>query len=265
MTGFQTVPHGAPGTAAYRSRGDLTHALIAKLGAASDLSASDQQAVRELCVDIRRVPAKKNILRPDERPSHVHVMLSGWAARYVLQKDGSRQIVAFLIPGDFCDLHVTILGRMDHGIVTLTPAVVGYVSGADMEELPHKRPNLLRALWRAGLIDESILRAWIANIGRRDAAQGMAHLFCELHTRLQLVGLIDDDSLPLPVTQEDLADALGITPVHANRTLHKLRAAGLIRLKGGILEIPDLPALKAFAGFTLGYLHQAQLKRTWDR
>ena len=138
-------------------------------------------------------------------------MLSGWAARYKLLPDGTRQITAFLIPGDFCDLHVTILREMDHGILALSPATIAYIPHQAMQDLPLNRPALARALWWATLVDEAVLRAWIVTIGRRDAHEGVAHLLCELHARMRNVGLVEEGAFSLPLTQEELADALGLT------------------------------------------------------
>lgn len=190
------------------------HYLMAKLDVTSDLSDEDRQAVRRLCRSGKQVEARRDIIKEGDRPEHVHLMLEGWAARYKVVPDGARQIMAFMLPGDFCDLHVTILGEMDDGIVALTPAKVGFVRDEDIDELTGERPQVGRALWRATLIDEAVLRSWIVNIGRRDAAERVAHLFCELHARLKLVGLVEEDQFDLPLTQDVLADATGLTPVH---------------------------------------------------
>jgi CRP-like cAMP-binding protein len=188
-------------------------------------------------------------------------MVEGWAARAEILKDGGRQITAILLPGDFCDLHVTILGEMDHDIVALTDARVAYVPHKAMEELPAMRPELGRALWWATLVDEAVLRSWISNIGRRDAYQRLAHLFCELHARLKLVGLVEGDRFDLPMTQEVLADAQGLTPVHVNRTLQALRGEGLIELSERMLTILDVARLHKAAGFDPSYLHRGKLAR----
>ena len=235
--------------------------LVAKLGATSTLSSLDEQAIREMCSNVRHVEAKRDIISEGDRPDHVHVMIEGWAARYKVLPDGSRQIVAFLIPGDFCDLHGTILREMDHGIIALTPAKVAFVPHRVMLELPVDRPALGRALWRATLIDEAVLRSWIVNVGRRDAQARIAHLLCELHARLALVGLTDHGELGLPLTQEVIADATGLTPVHVNRMLQQLRAAGLIVLGSGHLAIPDVAALARIAGFDSNYLHGKRLAK----
>ena len=169
--------------------------------------------------------------------------------------DGARQITAYLIPGDFCDLHVTILRQMDHSITALTPATVAFVPHGEMEALTAERPALVRALWWATLVDEAVLRAWIVNLGRRDAYESIAHLMCELHVRMEQVGLVENGRFDLPLTQEELADSLGLTPVHVNRILQRLRADGLIILRERLLTILDVAGLRKVAGFDPNYLH----------
>lgn len=235
--------------------------FVAKLDAASTLDDEEKQAVRDLCASTRAVAAKRDIISEGEKPEHVHVVLDGWAARYKALPDGSRQILAFLIPGDFVDLHVTILREMDHSIVALVPSRVAYVPHRQMEELPLHRPQLARALWRATLIDEAVLRSWIVNLGRRDAAERIAHLFCELHSRMALVGLVSENHFRLPLTQEMIADATGLTPVHVNRVLQRLRSDGLIVLEHGELTIVDGAGLGRLAGFDPNYLHRERLAR----
>ena len=236
--------------------------LIAKLDAASNLSEGDKLAIRQMCSNVRTVPARRDIISEGDSPAHVHVVLDGWAARYKIVADGSRQIVAFLIPGDFCDSHVTILRKMDHGVIALTAAQVAFVPNKTMQDLPIDRPQLGRALWRATLVDEAVLRSWIVNIGRREALERIAHLFCELHARLTLVGLVNGDHFALPLTQEVLADATGLTPVHVNRMLQQLRSDGMIMLKSGELAILDLARLREVAGFDPNYLHRDRLLRS---
>jgi CRP-like cAMP-binding protein len=212
-----------------------------------------------MCRNARTVGAKRDIISDGEKPDHVHLVLEGWAARYKILPDGSRQITAFLLPGDFCDLHVTILAQMDHGIMALCRTRVAYVPHQTMQDLPIDRPQLGRALWRATLVDEAVLRSWIVNLGRREALERIAHLFCELHARLSLVGLVADGQFRLPLTQDVIADATGLTAVHVNRVLKRLRGDDVITLRGGELTIPDVRKLGKIANFDPSYLHREHL------
>jgi CRP-like cAMP-binding protein len=234
---------------------------VAKLSAASELADEEKQALRDLCSNARTFPPRRDIISEGDKPTHVHIVMEGWAARYKILPDGSRQIVAFLIPGDFCDLHVTILARMDHSILALTETKVAYAPHEAMEALPIDHPRIGRAFWRATLVDEAVLRSWIVNIGRRDSAERIAHLFCELHARMSLVGLVEEGQFDLPLTQEVIADAVGLTPVHVNRTLQALRAQGLIVLRDGELTITDVEKLREVAGFDANYLHRGRMIR----
>lgn len=231
--------------------------LIAKLETVTILPAADRAALVEICHNPREMGARRSIIREGDRPDHVHLMVEGWAARYKSLPDGSRQITAFLIPGDFCDLHVTILSEMDHSISTLTHAKVVSVPRGKMDELT-ARPHLTRAFWWSTLVDEAVLRAWLVNVGRRDAFEAIAHLMCELYLRLRTVGLTTDHSFELPLTQEEIGDALGLTPVHVNRVLRRMRADGLITLNRGALTIHDYRRLEIASGFNANYLHIEQ-------
>lgn len=232
----------------------LAKPLIAKLETRAPLSAEDREDLYDLYSDSRDMAARRNIIREGDRPDHVHLMIDGWGARYKLLPDGARQITAFLIPGDFCDLHSTILKEMDHGIITLTRARVAFIPRATMDALT-SRASLAKAFWWATLVDEAILRSWIVNVGRRDAYSAIGHLVCELHVRMRNVGLADHLSFELPLTQEEIADALGLTPVHVNRILQRLRGEALISLSHGRLVIHDYRRLETASGFNANYLH----------
>jgi CRP-like cAMP-binding protein len=229
--------------------------VVAKLATVADLRDSDVEKILALCKDLRAIPAGRNILSEGDRPDDVHVIIEGWAARYKRLADGARQIVALLIPGDFCDLHVAVLGQMDHGIVALTRCRVAYIPSGELDALTSGHNGLTKALWWATLVDEGVLREWILNVGRRDAFARIAHLLCEMHARMEMVGLVKEDRLALPLTQEDLADATGMTPVHVNRTLQRLRKAKLVEIGHGMLTILDIRGLCEAAGFNGNYLH----------
>ena len=229
--------------------------LIRRLKIFADLSEDEERRLTDLCSDVRQTPAKQDIICEGERPKHVHLVLRGWAARYKVLPDGARQIVAFLIPGDFCDLHFTVLEQMDHSIVALSPCTVAYIDTREIDRLTLESSRIARALWWSTLVDEGVLRTWVVNNGRRDAYERIAHILCEMHARMKMIGLVADERLDLPLTQEELADATSLTPVHTNRTLQRLRAEGLIDLKSHVLTIKDLKGLQRAAGFDPSYLH----------
>ncbi|MDO6415161.1 Crp/Fnr family transcriptional regulator [Sphingomonas sp. BIUV-7] len=232
----------------------MSQAFLAKILSAGDLSPADQSLVLRLLDDVRTVAARRDIIRDGERPDHVHVMIEGWACRYKVLRAGPRQITAFLLPGDFCDTHVTIFNEMDHGIAAISESRVAYVPRGRMLELT-ERPGIARAFWWASLVDEAVLRAWIVNLGRRDAFDRVGHLICELHARLHNVGLADDGTFDMPLTQEELSDALGLTPVHVNRVLKRLREEGLMSFRRRQITISDIAALRAATDFDPIYLH----------
>lgn len=231
------------------------NALLRRLEAFTSLDADDRARLDELCRDVRTTAAKRDIISEGDRPQHVHLVVDGWAARYKLVNDGSRQITAFLIPGDFCDIHVAVLGRMDHGITALTRCKVAHIDSREMDRVTMENNRLTRAMWWGTLVDEAVLRQWVVNVGRRDAYERVAHILCELHARMKMVDLVIDNHLALPITQDELADATGLTSVHVNRTLQRLRKDNLIQIGGGMLNILDVSELRKAGGFDPSYLH----------
>lgn len=229
--------------------------LINKLEHFTRLSEADKDALKGLIRRVRLFEAGTDIIREGERPEHVNLFLAGWAYRYKQLEDGRRQIVAFFVPGDLCDLHVFVLREMDHAIGAITPVRLAQVPREMLIGLMDRHPRVTRALWWETLVDAAIQREWTFNLGRRTALERLAHLLCELFIRLRATGLTDGDSCAFPVTQVELADATGLTNVHVNRTLREMRASGLIVLKGRQLTIPHLWALQKAALFNPNYLH----------
>jgi CRP-like cAMP-binding protein len=206
---------------------------------------------------VRHVAARQDIEGPQSDPYHTHLILDGWACRYKQFPDGRRAIIALLLPGDLCDPFVIRRARMDHAIGALTPVTVARITPDQIGDAIRGRPAVEECLWREMLATLAIHREWIASVGRRAAIERLAHLFCELHLRLARVGLADGTSMPMPVTQPDLADALGQTSVHINRTLKELRTSGLIALRSRRLTIRDLDGLKERGLFDPAYLQLA--------
>ena len=239
----------------------MTNPLIRKLEAFGRLPDADRRLLAGITVQAKDVAAREDLIGEGDNPRDVQLILEGFACRYKLLPDGGRQITAFLIPGDFCDLHVFILKAMDHSIATMSPCRVVAIPREKILELT-ERPAIARALWWAALVDEAILREWLVNLGARPADQRVAHLLCELLMRLRTVGLVNGDSYELPITQHDLADTMGLTNVHVNRVLQRLRSEGAITLKSKRLVIEDVERLMAFCGFDGSYLHLGETQDT---
>lgn len=175
---------------------------------------------------------------------------------YKILPSGTRQVLAFLMPGDSCDLHAGLLAEMDHGIQTIVPAVVSTIERVEMDAIMDRHRGVANAMYLAQLVDEGTMRAWITSMGRRTSIERVAHLMCELYLRARNIGLAEETHLELPLSQLLLADALGMTPVHLNRVLKKLRIAGAMTLKRGSLIIIDPGKLVQTAGFDENYLHR---------
>ena len=226
-----------------------------KLEHGARLTNEDRALLQDLTSRTRQIPAHQDITREGDRPENVHLVMEGWACRYKILPDGKRQIMAFLVPGDFCDLHVAILGEMDHSIGTSWGCKVVNIPQQTIHDLGQSHHRITRALWWATLADEGTLREWLVNMGQRQADRQMAHLFCELLVRLRVVGCADADSFEFPISQTDLADVLGISSVHVNGVLQELRAQNLVSWQKKRLHILDVPRLKAFCDFDPKYLH----------
>ena len=231
-----------------------TH-FVRKLEYAFSLSDDDRSAIeRIVAADIRSVGIRQDLVSEGSGPQGALLVLKGAACRYKRLPDGRRQIASFMLPGDMCDPRVGFLKSMDHSIAATGPLKIALVSWAGVSELTNGRPKLTRAVLWTKQVDESIAREWAVNLGKRTAFERVAHLLCELHVRLGRVGLAGRDGCRLPMTQGDLADALGLSTVHTNRMLQKLRLQKLVVLRGRNLAIPDFPALAELALFSRNYL-----------
>ncbi len=235
----------------------LDSPLAAKLACGVALSAEDRRQIDLLCAHSAVVESHRNLISQGDPPHHVHLVLEGMACRFKTTGEGARSIFALLIPGDFCDLNIAILGRMDHAIATLTRTRIVRLPRATIDEIMLNHPRVARALWWSTLVDEATLREWLVNMGRRSTIMQMAHLFCELFVRMDTIGMVRDGAYPLPLSQEELADVLGISTVHANRTLQELRRLQLLGFSRQRVQIPDFQRLADFATFDPDYLHLA--------
>lgn len=202
-----------------------------------------------------RREARHDIAREGENPTVVRLLVSGWACRYKDLPDGRRQIVGFFLPGDFCDLNIYILSELDHSIGALTSVRFYEIQPQQFQAVIEERPHLLRALLWHEMVSSGIQREWLLSIGQRSPFERLAHLFVELYYRLHAVGLTTGLGYDLPVTQNHLAEANGLSLVHLNRTLQEMRREGLIELADRQLKIIDLDRLKQVAMFNRNYLH----------
>ncbi len=233
----------------------MPNPLVRKLEQFGRFSEEEKRVLEDAASRIRQFSRHEDMAHEGDRPLDCTLILEGFACRYKVLANGRRQIMAFEIPGDICDLSGFLLGELDHSIGTLTPCKVAPIPHKTIIGWTERQPRIARALWRSTMIDSAIFRMWMVNIGRRSAYQRIAHLICETLVRLETVGLAQERSFELPVTQTELGDALGLSTVHCNRILQRLRREGLITLGGGDVSILDWEALKRAADFGPTYLH----------
>jgi CRP-like cAMP-binding protein len=229
------------------------NALIERLVHAGPLSPVEQAAIRDLTLKPACIPAREDI--EQRRSAHtVPLLLDGIACRYKFRPEGQRRIVHFLLPGDLYDLHASAHLTSEWHLGALTRCSVVTVPRQALEDLSARHPGIARALWWATLVELEIGREWIFN-DSRPADKRLGHLFCELFTRLQMVGLVSGDSCDLRLTQIDLADATAVSFVHMNRIIQSLRNNNLIHYQRGHMRIPDFDRLRNFSEFDSGFLH----------
>lgn len=235
--------------------------LLLKLSLRDELSAEEVAALRGLPELIKEVPSDQTIIRAGDVLDESTLLIEGLMCRYKDLKNGSRQISELHVAGDFVDLHGFTLKRLDHNIMTLTPCRIAMVPHARLKRITEEFPHLTRILWFSTNLDAAIHREWVLSLGRRTALARLAHFFCELHVRLGVVGLTDGLCFRLDLTQLDIAECLGLTSIHVNRTLKVLREQGLVELRGGTVEIRDLEGLRRVAEFSDDYLSPDRLPR----
>jgi CRP-like cAMP-binding protein len=232
----------------------LTNPLILKLEQRDRLSEEEKRALDGAVARISTYSRGQDMVLEGERPTHSKLLLEGFAARYKIGMDGKRQISAVHVVGDFIDLHSFLIKKMDHSILALSACTVAHVPHDFLHRISETHPHLTRLLWLHTALDSAIHRQWIMTMSR-DALGQAAHLFCELFLRLQVVGQTDGKSFRLPITQVEMGDALGISAVHANRTIQQLRAQGLIAWRGDVVVIEDWERLQEVAEFDPAFLN----------
>jgi CRP-like cAMP-binding protein len=230
--------------------------MVRKLAYWQDLDAADRQAILDLPHTVKRVEQHHYIIRDRDQAAHCCLLLAGFAVRHKIVGGGYRQICAIHMKGELVDLQNSVLGTADHSVQMLTVGQIALIPREEIVRLAFERPAVGRAMWYDTLVDGSIFREWIANVGRRDARTRVAHLLCEFALRLKVAGLGDQTGYQLPMTQEQLGDATGLTSVHINRTIKQLEAEGLIdRVSPRSIAIGDWKKLADVGDFDSHYLH----------
>jgi CRP-like cAMP-binding protein len=236
--------------------GPIAAALVRKLKQTNRLNEGDILALEQLPIKSKRVGAQYRIVRDGDRPSESCLIADGFAFRSKFTPNGMRQILSIHIPGEIPDLLSLHLPVIDHDLTTLTESTLGFIQHDALRELIQRRPNVSAALWRETLIDSAIFREWIVNVGCRTALPRMAHLLLEMHERLELIGRTANGSFELPITQVELADCLGLSVVHVNRTLQQLRHEGLLATERKNFHLLEKVKLEDLGEFDPVYLHQ---------
>lgn len=228
--------------------------FVNRLTTRSVLSDEEQQAILSLPTRTGRVEADREFVRIGERVDHCCLIVDGMMARFGQTSGGAQQITAIHVSGDVADLHTVVQPVATSAIQALCTTKILRVSHVELRKVAARLPVLAEAFWRDCMADAAVLSQWVVNVGRKDAKARIAHLFCEMAVRT------GDDRTPqltyaFPITQSQLADATGLTPVHVNRTLQLLRKDGLIDMQAGIVRIPNWNRLVELGDFTADYLN----------
>lgn len=229
--------------------------LVRKLQTYLPFPDADTAALRGLASEAFAITAKKDVTFRTGARHAIHQIGRGYACRYRQLPDGRRQILGFMIPGDFIDLRKLVLTGPGYTVHSLSPLSLLAYPVASFLNLLEIHPRAAQAVWRSVLCEESMAQEWLVSLGQRSALERVAHLLCELLVRHAVIGGSFEPSFALPVTQKELGDTMGLSTVHVNRTLRMLRERGLVRMQAGTVEVLDFPRLAGLALFTPDYLH----------
>ena len=239
--------------------GTTLEPMLRKLEYWVQFSPEDRAALLALPHTVKDLEQHQYIVRERDRTAFSCVMISGFSIRHKIVTGGNRQIVSIHMKGELVDLHNSMLGIADHSVQMLTAGRIATVPREEIARIAFERPAIGRAMWIDTLVDGSIFREWIANVGRRNARTRTSHLLCEFALRLKVAGLAEQTDYDLPMTQEQLADATGLTAVHVNRTIKGLEADGLIaRATPRSITIGDWKKLAYAGDFDSSHLHLRQ-------
>lgn len=239
----------------------MIESLLLKLRQRDKISADEEQVLRDSISSVEIVPPRQTLLRRGEMLNRSVLLLDGLMCRYKDLRDGRRQITALHVPGDFLDLHGFTLKYLDHDVMSLSQCRVAFAPHERLVALTETQPHLTRLLWFSTNLDAALHREWELSLGQRSGAAGAAHLLCEIHARLAIVGRAEANAFLLPMNQTEFGECLGLTVVHTNRVLRELRERGLAEFSRGRVTIHDFDALKSFAEFDPAYLYLASVPR----
>jgi CRP-like cAMP-binding protein len=232
-------------------------ALVRRLRTSSGISDDDVKEIEQLPIAVRQYPAETPVVRDGERATDCCLIADGFCARSKTIPSGKRQILSIHIPGEIPDLMSLFLHVMDHDLSTLTPCTLGFIRHETLRKLHQRSPSVAELFWRDTLIDSAMFREWIVNVGQRPAPARLAHVMIELRERLRVIERLDGNSFEMPLTQEQIGEALGITAVHANRVIKQLRQEGIVELHRGRVTVLDERKFLDLADFDGRYLHQS--------
>ena len=228
---------------------------LKRLRQRTEISSEEERAIRSAVIETRKLPADTIAIRSGEHLNSSLILLDGWMARSKDLQSGERQVTELHVAGDFADLHAYTLKCLEHDVLTMSDCTVAVLPHDRLKETFERHPRLARIYWFVTNVDAAIHREWALSLGQRSAISRMALLFCELYARLEPVGRTNGKSYEFPLTQRELAECLGLTVVHANRTLQELRRRGLVELENRRLTIRDRPGLEGVAEFDPAYLY----------
>lgn len=229
--------------------------MIRKLESIFPLTSEEKQTLIDLPIQTKEIKKNQDIAKVGDQPTRCCLIVEGFTSVYKVSVEGKRQIMSLHVPGDIPDLQSLHLKVLDINIASIAPCKLGFIQHNDMQRLCDNHPRLAAAFWRETLIHSAIFREWLLNIGQRGAYPRIAHLICELMLRLKAVGLAENRTFNMPVTQAEIADATGMTQVHVNRVFQALRADGLISTEKNRMTIPDWDKLQHAGEFDPLYLH----------
>jgi len=230
-------------------------ALLRRLRVSSGISDDDVREILALPIAVKQYPAERPVVSDGQRATDCCLVADGFCVRSKTIADGKRQILSIHIPGEIPDLMSLFLHVMDHDLSTLTPCRLGLINHEALRQLHRRKPNVAEMFWRDTLIDAAMFREWIVNVGQRPAPARLAHVMMELRERLRLIGRVDGNSFEMPMTQEEIGEALGITGVHANRVIRQLREEGIVDLHRGRATVLNEVRFLELSDFDDRYLH----------